>query len=95
MKTPVIIRKDYVVAYENHEGHTFIHCDCLNWSKTVYRQLVKDTDTLISLHDAPIYAMHEIGDEKHLKFLNRAKFTYRTNIMCTDGIERQIFERAV
>ena len=95
MKTPVIQRADYTVYFEYHDGNTFIHCDCHRWSKTVRQNLIHDTDVLIGLQDYPVYALHEIGDIKHLKFLERAKFTYLLNVMCTDGKERQVFERKV
>ena len=93
MKTPVIRRKDYVVCFEGYHGLTFIHCDCYHWSKTVKQNLIKDFDVLCSIHEAPIYAFHEIGDSKHLKFLEMFGFKYVKNVVGLDNIERQLFER--
>jgi hypothetical protein len=95
MKTPVIRKKDYIVYFELHEGSIFIHCDCHRWSKTVKQNLIKDLDVLCSLQDMPIYGIHEINDNKHLKFLTMCGFTFVTSVVCLDGVKRQIFERKV
>lgn len=93
MKTPVIRRKDYVVCFESYHGLTFIHCECASWSKTIKQNLIKDFDVLCSIHEPPIYAFHEIGDSKHLKFLEMFGFKYLHNVVGLDNIERQLFER--
>ena len=95
MKTPVIKKKDYIVYFENHEGYTFIHCDCHRWSKTIRQNLIKDIDVLTKLHGASIYCTHDKEDKKHFKFITMLQFSYVMDIMCTDGKERQIFERKV
>lgn len=95
MKTPVIRRKDYTVYFENHEGNTFIHCDCHRWNKTVKQNLIKDFDVLCSLQEVSIYALHDIGDSKHLKFLTMFGFEWLCDVTCIDDVVRQIFERKV
>ena len=93
MKTPVIRKPDYTVFYEWFEGYTFIHCDCYKWNKTVRNSLKEDWDKLISVHGEPVYAMHDIGDNKHLKFLSLMGFEYHTNFVGTDGQEHQVYVR--
>jgi len=93
MKTPVIHSDDYVVYFENVQGYTFIHCDCYRWSKTTKQELTKDFDCLYSIHRKPIYAMHDIDDNKHLKFLTMMKFSFLSEYSCSDGINRHIYVR--
>ena len=95
MKTPVIKKQDYTVYFENHEGNTFIHCDCHRWNKLAKQNLIKDFDVLCKLHGSNIYALHDIEDTKHLKFLTMFGFECMCNVTCTDGVVRQIFERKV
>jgi hypothetical protein len=93
MKTPVIRKKDYTLYFQLYEGYTFVHMDCYRWSKTVKENFIKDVDTLCTLHPQPVYALHDIGDIKHLKFIEMFKFKYLMDVLCTDGVTRQVFER--
>lgn len=93
MKTPVIISKDYIVYFEFSFNMTFIHCDCFKWSKEVKLALQNDFDKLMTLHRSPVYAIHEIGDSKHNKFLGLFNFEYYTDFKGDDGITRQLFVR--
>jgi hypothetical protein len=77
VKTPVIIREDYIVYFEPVNAGVFIHCDVFKWNKTIKRKLTEDFNTLKSLHDQPIWALHEEHrGQKHLKFLNMFGFRH-------------------
>jgi hypothetical protein len=93
MKVPVIVSADYTVYFEPYEQYNFIHCDCSKWSKQVKKQLIEDFDLLTSVYRKDIYAFHELGDNKHLKFINIFKFTYVKDIVGFDNITRQLFVR--
>lgn len=92
-RVPVIIKPSYVVSFERYNDITWIHCIVEKWTPNIRRQLSQDFETLVYLHDDPIYAIHEIGDQKHEKFLALFKFSYLQNITGADGIERQIYIR--
>jgi hypothetical protein len=94
MKTPVIMSEDYTVFLEYYQGLSIVHCDCYKWSKDVKRQLTEDWNKLVSIHRKPIYAIHEIDDEKHLKFLTMMGFSLNNNFVGADGKERQLFVRS-
>lgn len=95
MKTPVVLRTNYVVYLENYQGTSFIHCDCFKWNKTIRISLVNDVDSLIKLHGCPIFAFHNIEDTKHRKFLELMNFTFYSDIYCPlDGKVRQLFVRS-
>ena len=70
MKTPVITSDDYIVYLEYSFNMTFVHCDCNRWSKKVKANLKADFDTLVGIHRQPIFAIHELNDNKHLKFID-------------------------
>ena len=93
MKTPVIQSDNYIVYFEAYEQHNFIHCDCFGWSKQIKKQLIEDFNLLTSVYRKDIYAIHELGDNKHLKFIQIFNFTYVKDIVGLDNITRQLFVR--
>lgn len=95
MKTPVIVSKDYIVYLEEHAGASFIHCDCFGWSKTIKESLVVDFNKLLQIHRKPVFAIHELGDTKHLKFLNIMGFSFFNTFIGTDNIMRHFYTRSL
>lgn len=93
MKTPVIIYKDYTVFLEHYKGLNIIHCDCYRWSKEVKQNLITDFNKLLDIHRKPLYAIHEIEDSKHLKFLNMMGFIWHNDFVGSDNKQRQLFVR--
>ena len=93
MKTPVIYSNDYTIYFEYSFNMTFIHCDCNRWSKTVKHQLKADVDYLVEIHRKPIFAIHELNDNKHLKFIKMMDFKYHSDFVGADGKTRQLFVR--
>jgi hypothetical protein len=93
MKTPVITSKDYIVYIEPYQGLSIIHCDCFRWSKEVKKSLKTDWDLFFSIHRNNIYAIHDIEDNKHLKFISMMGFEMNNSFVGTDGKERQLFVR--
>ena len=93
MKTPVITSQDYIVYLEPYQQYNFIHCDCYKWSKQVKHSLVQDITTLANLYRKDIYCLHELGDNKHLKFIKIFDFTYVQDVTGFDNITRQLFVR--
>lgn len=87
-RVPVIIKDDYIVFFERFQGLTFVHCTVRRWTKSVRASLKHDFTHLCALHDQPIFAVHEIGDTKHEKFL--ALFGFR--FLSRDG-KRAVFVR--
>jgi hypothetical protein len=95
MKTPVVIRNKYILYLENYQGTSFIHCDCIGWTKTIKNSIIQDVDSLVKLHGQPIFAFHNKDDIKHRKFLKLMKFNFYSDIYCpADGEVRQLFVRS-
>ena len=74
-KVPVVINKCYTISFENTNDLTFIHCDVVGpWSADTLRLMRRDFAYLQAFHGAPIYALHDPTDAKHLKFLRTFGF---------------------
>lgn len=92
-KVPVIEKQNFVIYLEDDQGFLFIHCDCDGWSKDVKNELLIDLKALMEVVNKEIYAIHEIDDVKHRKFLKICGFDYFKDFVGTDGKLRQIFVR--
>ena len=93
MKQPVISNNDYILYLEFAYKSTFIHCDCFRWSKEIKKRLLKDLDKLCELRTEPIFAIHEIEDKKHLKFITMMGFKHFMDFTGADNKMRQLFVR--
>lgn len=74
LKVPVCITKDYTIKLEQHISGTFAHCDMLNWNKTVKCKFLAHWASVTANHGGPIYALHDLHDRKHQKFLEMCGF---------------------
>ena len=93
MKTPVILSKDYTVYLEEYAGSSFIHCDCFKWTRSIKEHLFKDFNTLMQIHRKPVFAIHEIDDKKHLKFLLMMGFVFYKEFAGHDAKLRHFYTR--
>lgn len=48
---------------------------------------------LISIQKQDLYAIHDIGDSKHAKFLGLFKFKFLKDFVGLDGLQRQLYIR--
>ena len=65
----------------------------MKWNKSVKKQLNIDFDALFKSYKKDIYAIHEIGDAKHEKFVSIFGFEYFKDFVGIDGKARQMFVR--
>lgn len=92
-KQPVIVTDDYILYLEFAFKSTFIHCDCFKWNKTVKKNLLEDLQKLSQLRTEPLFAIHEIDDKKHLKFITMLGFKHFMDFIGADNKMRQLFVR--
>jgi hypothetical protein len=97
MRVPVIEGDGFVVSLEIHRGNTFIHCDVSDkkYNRKMRSDLIAASDLLLGQRRSPLFALHELGDTKHTKFLTLMKFKFSQTILCLDGKERDIYIREV
>jgi hypothetical protein len=86
VKTPVVIKEDYIIYFEYVQGIIFAHCDFFNWNKTSRDNFLHDWNTIKSIHGQPIMAMrqHTQGN-KFLKFLKLSGFRYYESVIDLEG----------
>lgn len=90
-KIPIITRDEYTVSLERTSGLTLGHCDIhVPWTRDLKQKLTDDWATFLTLHRAPIFALHTPGDRKHEKFLAMFGFTFVGKLMQPDG-ENEIY----
>jgi hypothetical protein len=95
MKVPVMQTRDFDVFYELHDGHTWIHCDVRRYNKSVRNELIVALKLLMAIRETALYAVHEIDDKKHQKFITKLGFKYLQSNLCTDGKQRDIYIKEV
>lgn len=93
MKQPVISNDDYVIYLEFAFKSTFIHCACFKWNKSIKKRMMQDLNKLCALRTEPIFAIHEINDTKHLKFITMMGFKHFMDFTGADDKMRQLFVR--
>jgi hypothetical protein len=91
MKTVVIETDDFTAYYDQHQEHTFLHCDVYRYNSSVKSDLQTGLKVLSALRQTPLFALHEIHDSKHLKFITMLGFKYLETRLCLDGCTRDIY----
>lgn len=91
MKTVVIETDDFTAYYDQHQEHTFLHCDVYRYNKSVKSDLQTGLKVLLALRHSPLFAIHEIHDSKHLKFITMLGFKYLETRLCLDSCTRDIY----
>lgn len=94
-RIPVIQTKQYRVMLQglmiNDVQYTFVHCDVLEPSVSSIRNLLLDWNTFVDLHNGPLLALSELGDEKHQHFLELFKFKYLQDLKGSDDVTRKLY----
>lgn len=85
LKIPVIIRPDYIWYIEDVSGNQFMHCDVLNWNKTVWKNIKKDFLTFAELHGGPLYVCKEYETTGYLKFIKGLGFKLLQQTVSVNG----------
>ncbi len=68
MKVPVVLRDDYIMHLELHDGALWFHTDVNRWSQEVKKKFIEDLDLLQYLTNVPLLALVAEEDIKLAKF---------------------------
>jgi len=68
MKTPVVLRDDYTMYLELHDGALWFHTDVHKWSQEVKKKYLEDLNVLQYLTNVPLLALVEEENTKLAKF---------------------------
>ena len=93
-KIPVFTTDRFEAYIEWYNHKVFGHVDVLKWDKTTKKEIHTALDSLVNTYTA-IYALHDIDDNKHRKFLEMYKFKYFSTEHCLDGLYRQVWIKEI
>ena len=68
MKVPVVLRQDYTMYLELHDGALWFHTDVHKWSQEVKKKYLEDLNVLQYLTNVPLLALVEEENTKLAKF---------------------------
>jgi hypothetical protein len=91
MKTPVVIRDDYVMYLEWFNSHLWFHTDIFKWTAKVKQEFIKDLKTLQSLMPLPLIALVTEDNKKLAKFGASTGWIKGNQIMLNNGASAHIY----
>ena len=91
MKTPVVVRKQYVMYLEFFNDYLWFHTDIHKWTSKIKREFIEDLKTLQSLLPIPIIALVKDNDTKLAKFGTTLGWTKGNTIMLNNGSTAHIY----
>lgn len=68
MKTPVVIRDEYVMYLELFDNLLWFYTDVFKWTSSVNRRFLQDMRTLVGLIGMPLLSLIEVANKKLTKF---------------------------
>ena len=91
MKTPVVIRKDYVMYLELFDNFLWFHTDVFKWSPEVKKRYRLDLAKLEDLVDMPLLAVVDETNQKLIKFAESFGWVVKGQMMLNNGNKAFIY----
>ena len=91
MKTPVVIRDNYIMYLEWFDNYLWFHTEISKWTKGVKREFVKDLKTLQSLLPNPLVALVVEDNNKLAKFGITLGWVKGNKVMLNNGSQAYIY----
>lgn len=91
VKTPVVVRSEYVMYLEFWDNYLWFHTDVFNWSKQVKHRFIKDFKTLQSLLPQPLVSLILEDNLKLAKFARLIGMKKDNTIMLSNGLKAHIY----
>lgn len=91
MKTPVVLRTNYVMYLELYDNLLWFHTDIFKWTAKVKQEFIKDLKTLQSLLPLPLMALVIEEDKKLAKFGASTGWIKGNQIMLNNGLKAHIY----
>lgn len=92
----LLIENDEFEAHLQQFGErTFVHCAVLApWTKSLRFTIQEHLNQIMAWRKDPLFALHTVGDNKHLTFLRIMEFTFDHHIEDTpDNVPRMVYKR--
>lgn len=91
MKTPVVIRNEYVMYLEFFDNLLWFHTDVFKWTSSVKKRFLDDMRTLVGLIGMPLVAMIEASNKKLAKFAKSIGMSREQAITTNTGEQAFIY----
>ena len=91
MKTPVVLRTNYVMYLELWDNKLWFHTDIYKWTSEVKRQYKKDLEKLEDLVSIPLIALITEDNLKLKKFAESFNWKEVKHIMLNNGSKAFIY----
>lgn len=93
MKTPVVLRTNYIMYLELWDNHLWFHTDIFKWTAKIKREFINDLNTLQSLISIPLIALVTEDNKKLAKFGTSIGWIKGNQIMTlNNGSQAYIYE---
>ncbi len=91
MKTPVVIRKDYVIYLELFDNLLWFHTDVFKWSAEIKKRYRLDLAKLEDLVDMPLLAVVDVTNNKLTKFAQSFGWVVKGQMVLNNGNKALIY----
>ena len=91
VKTPVVIRSEYVMYLEFWNNCLWFHTDVFKWTAKIKQRFTEDLKTLQSLLPLPLMALVTEDNNKLAKFGEQVGWTKKEMIMLNNGSKAYIY----
>lgn len=81
MKTPVVLRNDYIMYLELYDDLLWFHTDVRKWTTEVKHRYLGDLGKLLDLVNMPLLAFIRKDNKKLAKFAKTIGFSEKETIM--------------
>lgn len=91
MKTPVVIRNDYVMYLELFDDLLWFHTDVHKWTPDVKRRFMDDMKTIVGLLGMPLFSLVEDSNKKLMKFAHSIGMQIQQELLANNGEKAFIY----
>lgn len=91
MKVPVCIRDNYIIFLEWFDGWLWFHTDVKQWSKSIKKNFIEDTNKIQSLLPLPLVALVKEEDKKLAKFGESLGWEKHKTISLENNLKAHIY----
>lgn len=95
IKTPVVIRDDYIMYLELHDSMLWFHTDIKKWSSVIKKKFLEDLNLLQHLVNIPIVAISHEKNKKLMKFGKSIGFEFKQVFLGQDNKMYHIYSRSL
>lgn len=91
VKTPVVVRDNYVMYLEWFNSQLWYHTDIFRWSSDIKKKFIEDLNTLQSLLPLSLVALVDESNNKLIKFCKNTGWKKGREVMLNNGSKANIF----